>query len=94
MESKEKYCFDCNGRGGRWDDESIDQWYPCEKCQSDDTEQQVINDILARQQTGIQKYGTTLANNPLPLREWLNHAYLECLDQALYLKRAMMEMDK
>jgi len=61
---------------------------------SDDTEQQVINDILARQQTGIQKYGTTLASNPLPLREWLEHAYLECLDQALYLKRAIMEMDK
>jgi hypothetical protein len=59
-----------------------------------DTEQQVCQDILARQQVGIQKYGTTMASNPLPLREWLQHAYEECLDQALYLKRAMQEMDK
>ena len=25
-------CDECNGRGGRWDDESIDQWYPCRSC--------------------------------------------------------------
>ena len=25
-------CEECNGRGGRWDDESIDQWYPCRSC--------------------------------------------------------------
>ncbi len=84
MEQKERYCFACDGHG----------CFECDDTKPPDTEQQVINDILSRQQTGIQKYGTTMANNPLPLREWLNHAYLECLDQALYLKRAMMEMDK
>lgn len=25
-------CEECGRRGGRWDDESIDQWYPCQKC--------------------------------------------------------------
>jgi hypothetical protein len=26
-------------------------------------------------------------------RDWLNHAYEECLDQANYLKRSIMEID-
>lgn len=25
-------CGACNGRRGRWDDEAVDQWYPCERC--------------------------------------------------------------
>ena len=25
-------CEHCHGKGGRWDDESIDQWYWCEHC--------------------------------------------------------------
>lgn len=53
----------------------------------------VCNDIAARQQLGIAKYGTTVADNPLPLRAWLEHAYEECLDQAVYLRRAMAEVD-
>jgi len=56
------------------------------------TEAGVCEDIARRQQAGMSKYGTTVADNPLELREWLNHAYEECLDQAVYLKRAMDEM--
>ena len=59
-----------------------------------DTEQEVIKDILSRQALGVKKYGTTLANNPLELREWLEHQYQELLDAALYCKRAIQEMDK
>lgn len=59
-----------------------------------DTESEVINDILARQQRGLETYGTTVANNPLPLREWLQHQYEELLDAAIYCKRAIQEMDK
>ena len=59
-----------------------------------DTEQEVIKDILSRQQLGVKKYGTTLAGNPLELREWLVHQYQELLDAALYCKRAIQEMDK
>lgn len=57
------------------------------------TEADVCADILKRQQLGINKYGTTVRDNPLALREWLQHAYEECLDQAVYLKRAMEEID-
>lgn len=59
-----------------------------------DTEQEVIKDILSRQALGVKKYGTTLANNPLELREWLEHQYQELLDAALYCKRAIQEIDK
>ena len=64
-----------------------------EKQRMIDIEQQVCADILRRQSLGKQKYGTTLANNPLALREWLEHQYLELLDAALYCKRAISEMD-
>jgi len=57
-------------------------------------EAQVCADIARRQQLGIAKYGTTVAENPLPLREWLQHAYEEALDQAIYLKRAIEEIDR
>lgn len=58
------------------------------------TEARVCADIAMRQQLGLKKYGTTIENNPLTLREWLQHAYEECLDQANYLKRAIEELDK
>jgi hypothetical protein len=63
------------------------------KKQTTGTEQQVCEDITKRQQKGIAKYGTTVANNPLALGKWLQHAYEEALDQAVYLKRAIQELD-
>lgn len=57
------------------------------------TEAAVCADIAKRQQLGIAKYGTTVAENPLELREWLQHAYEETLDQAVYLKRAIEEIE-
>ena len=58
------------------------------------TEAGVCGDIALRQAHGITKYGTTVADNPLTLRQWLQHAYEETLDQAVYLKRAIEEMEK
>ena len=55
-------------------------------------EQMVCEDIDKRQQMGMNKYGISVQQNPLTLKEWLNHAYEECLDQAVYLKRAMEEL--
>lgn len=43
---------------------------------------------------GIAKYGTTVSDNPLELRQWVQHAYEEALDQAIYLRRIMEELDK
>lgn len=57
-------------------------------------ELKVCKDMAIRQAHGINKYGKTVADNPLSLREWLQHAYEECLDQAVYLRRAMEEIDK
>jgi len=58
------------------------------------TELRVCQDIAERQQRGIAKYGVTVESNPLTLREWLQHAYEETLDKAVYLKRVMEEMDR
>lgn len=50
--------------------------------------------LRQRSAVGVQKYGTTLADNKLPLRAWLNHALEEALDQANYLQAAMAEIDE
>lgn len=57
------------------------------------TESRVCQDIAARQSLGIAKYGQTVEQNQLTLREWLQHAYQECLDQAVYLRRAIELID-
>lgn len=54
----------------------------------------VCEEIALRQQKGIAKYQTTVADNNLSLREWLQHALEEALDQAVYLRRAIAEIDK
>ena len=59
-----------------------------------DTESLVCVDIRYRQQLGIRKYGTTLATNPLKLREWYQHHYEELLDAACYSRRIIQELDE
>lgn len=54
-------------------------------------EKKVCEDIAKRQELGLAKYGTTVEENPLTLREWLQHAYEEALDMAVYLRRAIDE---
>ena len=56
-------------------------------------EAMVCADIARRQQVGIEKYGTTVSENPLSLREWLQHQYEELLDAAVYCRRAIAEID-
>ena len=56
-------------------------------------EAEVCADIARRQAFGENKYGTTVAENPLSLREWLVHAKQEAIDQAIYLQRAIEEID-
>jgi len=58
------------------------------------TELRVCRDIAERQAMGRAKYGITVEDNPLTLREWLQHAYEETLDKAVYLRRAIEEIDK
>lgn len=61
---------------------------------ADTTEAAVCIDIIKRQNIGIKKYGTTVALNPLSLKQWMQHAYEECLDQAIYLRRAIDQLDR
>lgn len=53
----------------------------------------VRDDLLQRSRVGQAKYGVKLDRTDLKLRDWLQHAYEETLDQANYLKRSIMELD-
>lgn len=58
------------------------------------TEARVCSDIAARQALGLRKYGVTVEANPLALRQWLQHAYEEALDLAIYLRRAIEQTER
>jgi len=53
----------------------------------------VIAELEAREVKGMETYGTTLDRNDLTRSEWLQHAYEEALDLALYLKKLKIEED-
>jgi hypothetical protein len=49
----------------------------------------VIADMHARREVGIRRYGkpvTPLIEDELDAEDWLQHAYEEALDLAVYLK--------
>ena len=52
----------------------------------------VCDDLMKRSEIGMKKYGTTLERTDLSLVDWLQHAYEEILDQANYLKRAIIHL--
>ena len=58
-----------------------------------DTEAKMCELIAKRQQLGIAKYGTTVAQNPLALRQWLVHQQEELADALVYCTRAIEELD-
>lgn len=58
------------------------------------TEARVCALIAKRQALGLQKYGTTVEENALSHREWLQHALEEALDLAIYLQRSIEELEK
>lgn len=49
--------------------------------------EKVIDKFKTRSKQGIEKYGTTLEKNNLPLDEWLNHAQEEAMDFVVYLEK-------
>lgn len=57
-------------------------------------EESVVEDIRSRRDIGRAKYGKTMDRGDLQLRDWLQHAYEECLDQAIYLRRAIRDLSK
>lgn len=57
------------------------------------TEGEVCKDIAQRQAFGMNKYGVSVRDNPLSLRQWLEHLYQEQLDACVYTKRCIEEID-
>jgi hypothetical protein len=53
----------------------------------------VCREIARRQRLGIQKYGVTVADNPLALIEWVRHAKEEALDLAVYLTKLQCTLE-
>ena len=56
-----------------------------------DIQSRVIDDINARRELGIRRYGTAL--QPHNGRDALLDAYEEALDLAMYLKQALVERE-
>lgn len=54
-----------------------------------DIQSRVIEDIVARREVGIRRYGTAL--QPHNGRDALLDAYEEALDLTMYLKQALVE---
>ena len=52
----------------------------------------VRQDLHARSQRGLLKYGVSLGRSDLRLTDWLQHLYEELLDAALYVKRSIMTL--
>jgi hypothetical protein len=67
---------------------------PAEGSTPTGVEARVISDIAERQQRGIAKYGMTVEDNPLAMRQWLQHFYEELLDGAVYAKKCIEKIDE
>jgi hypothetical protein len=52
----------------------------------------VIKDIASRAEIGLAKYNMTMDREDLIASDWVQHAYEECLDMSLYLKRLKKDM--
>jgi hypothetical protein len=51
---------------------------------------ETIKDLYKREIRGLREYGTTMDRTDLTQQEWLQHAYEEALDLALYLKKLLI----
>lgn len=54
----------------------------------------VMDDIKSREKKGFMQYRTTVDRTDYDLKMWLQEAYEECLDQAIYLKSAIENLNK
>ena len=54
-------------------------------------EDEVCEEIQARAERGLNKYGVTMEREDLNLHDWLQHLLEELLDAAVYVKRLQKE---
>ncbi len=50
--------------------------------------------LLSRSQAGLKKYGCTTDRRDLSLVDWLRHSLEEKLDDAVYMQRAIIELER
>jgi hypothetical protein len=62
------------------------------KMKPDPIVEKIRGEFRDRSEVGINKYGTTLAENELSLVEWMEHLKQELMDAILYLERAKDEI--
>jgi hypothetical protein len=55
---------------------------------------QVMLDLRAREKMGIEKYGVSVDKAKLDTLQWMQHAYEESLDHAIYMKKIILEAQK
>ena len=55
---------------------------------------QVILDLRSREKMGIEKYGVSVDKAELDTLKWMQHAYEESLDHAIYMKKIILEAQK
>jgi len=54
-------------------------------------EDEVCEEIQARAERGLNKYGVSMERDDLDIHEWLQHLLEELLDAAVYVKRLQKE---
>ena len=52
-------------------------------------EDEVCNKIKARANVGKEKYGVTMEDEVLSIRQWLNHLQQELMDGAVYVEKLL-----
>lgn len=52
---------------------------------------QVMIDLRDREKMGIEKYGVSVDKAELNALQWMQHAYEESLDHAIYMKKLILE---
>jgi len=55
---------------------------------------QVMFDLRSREKMGIEKYGVSVDKAKLDTLKWMQHAYEESLDHAIYMKKLILEAHK
>ena len=56
-------------------------------------EDKVCEKIQGRAEVGLKKYGVSMADEVLSLREWLIHLQEELMDAAVYVEKLIGEVD-
>lgn len=52
-------------------------------------EDEVCNKIKTRADVGKEKYGVTMEDEVLSIRQWLNHLQEEMMDGAIYIEKLL-----